>query len=67
MDSGVLNNHNYVGHSIVVKGYDEENLYFNDPGLPGVENRKVDFKLFEKAWSVPTEQSRNIAAFRLKS
>jgi hypothetical protein len=57
----------YSGHFIVVKGYDETSLIIHDPGLPGQENRKVHFDLFEKAWAYPDEKAKNIMAFKLKN
>ncbi len=56
----------YVGHFIVIKGFDKQGFIINDPGLPGRENHKVDFELFEKAWAYPNEKAKNIIAFRLK-
>lgn len=56
----------YVGHFVVVKGYDKDGLFLHDPGLPPHENRKVSFDLFEKAWAYPNEKAKNILAFRLK-
>ncbi|MRH44794.1 hypothetical protein GH741_19270 [Aquibacillus halophilus] len=35
-------------HSVLVTGYDEEFIYFNDPIL--AETRKAPFKSFEEAW-----------------
>ena len=53
----------YTGHFVVVKRYDEEGLYINDPGLPPKANRKVDFVSFERAWAYPNEKAKNIMAF----
>lgn len=39
----------YKEHSVLVTGYDENYVYFNDP-LTGEKNRKVDIKGFEDAW-----------------
>lgn len=66
IDSGVLDGGEYAAHAVAVKGYDENSLYVNDPGLPPIENRKVSFELFQKAWSAPSETARNILAFKLK-
>lgn len=54
----------YVGHAIIVKGYDDEGFIIHDPGLPPIENRKISYDLFEKAWAYPTERSRNLTAVR---
>lgn len=56
----------YAGHFVLLKGFDEKGFIINDPGLPGIENRKVLFDLFERAWAYPDEKSKNIMAFRLK-
>ncbi len=67
VNAQVLNNKKgYVGHFVVVKGYDDEGLYMHDPGLPAYENRKVDYELFEKAWAYPNEKVKNILAFKLR-
>lgn len=56
----------YLAHSIVVKGFENNFLIIHDPGLPPLENLKVNFDLFEKAWAYPNEKAKNILAFRLK-
>ena len=67
INSRILNNKNgYVGHFVVIKSFNQEGFLLNDPGLPGIENRKVDFDLFNKAWSYPNEEAKNIMAFRLE-
>jgi len=57
----------YVGHFIVIKGFEENSFKIHDPGLPGIENRKIEFSIFEKAWAYPNEKAKNIMAFRLKA
>lgn len=57
----------YEGHFVVIKGFEENGFIIHDPGLPGIENRKVEFGLFEKAWAYPNEKARNIMAFKLKT
>ncbi|MFZ2193045.1 MAG: hypothetical protein WAV31_02275 [Candidatus Moraniibacteriota bacterium] len=68
INSRILNNrYGYTGHSVVLKGFSGEEFIINDPGgAPGIENRKVDFELFEKAWGYPNEKAKNIMAFKLK-
>lgn len=67
VNSQALNNRvGYVGHFVVVFGYDEEQLFLHDPGLPPQENRNVLYEQFKKAWEYPDERSRNIIAFRLQ-
>lgn len=36
-------------HSVVISGYDKENVYFNDP-LSNTKNRKMNKEEFKKAW-----------------
>ena len=55
----------YVGHFVVIKGIDDDGFMLNDPGLPGRENHRVSFELFEKAWAYPNEKAKNIMAFKL--
>ena len=54
----------YVGHFVVVKGIEENNLIIHDPGLPPLENRKISIHDFEQAWSVPDVNAKNVLAFR---
>ena len=56
----------YVGHFVIVKGYDEEQLTMHNPGLPAEENQIVRHDAFENAWAYPDEKSKNITAFKLK-
>ena len=56
----------YSGHSVLVKGYDKNEFFINDPGLPGIKDRMVDFETFEKAWAYPDQNAKNIMAFRKK-
>ena len=40
LNSKALNNQpGYVGHSVLIFDYDDDNLKFHDPGLPGVKSR----------------------------
>ena len=50
VNSHVLNNkEGYEGHSVVVLGVDDRNIWFHDPGLPAQENRKLSHQLFQEA------------------
>jgi uncharacterized protein YvpB len=60
------NKEGYVGHCVLIKGYDPEYLYINEPGLPGIENWAVSYDQFIKGWSYPNERSNNLTAFNLK-
>jgi len=57
----------YSGHTVVVKGFDDSSLTINDPGLPPLENRKVSFDEFERAWAYPNDRAKNIMAFKLNN
>ena len=68
VNSNALNNEEgYTGHYVIVRGYDSNNLFANDPGRPGKENKKISFETFEKAWAYPNSNTRNITAFKRKA
>lgn len=54
----------YVGHAVVVIGYNDTYIQFHDPGLPPIPNRQVTFEEFEAAWS---DQEKELDAIRLSS
>jgi|SRR5579884_649798 len=65
VNSEVLNHKSgYIGHIVLIYGYDDKNLYLHDPGLPPIEARKVSYEEFRKAWESPNEGARNMAAFK---
>lgn len=39
----------YLGHSVVIIGFDGDNVIFHDPGLPAVAARRESRALFQKA------------------
>jgi hypothetical protein len=50
VNSSELNNlGEYVGHFVVVTGFDDTSIWFHDPGLPPLENRQASYELFQKA------------------
>ena len=50
VNSGFLDDKDtYVGHSVVVTGFDDRFTWFHDPGLPAVKNRKVTHQKFQAA------------------
>lgn len=55
----------YVGHAVVVIGYDDEHIFLHDPGLPAIPNRKVTVADFEAAWSDPNDEMKEMDAVRL--
>ncbi len=63
----VNNKQGYVGHFVVVKGFDDNQLILHDPGSPPQENRKINYESFEKAWAYPNEKAKNLMAFKLLS
>ncbi len=57
----------YAGHFVVIFGYDEIFFHLHDPGLPPLQDRKVSYRDFNKAWGYPDESSKNLQAFKLKA
>jgi hypothetical protein len=55
----------YVGHAVVVKGYDSEGFIIHDPGLPPKPNRKVTYETFEQAWAYPNNEAKELDAIKL--
>ena len=51
----------YLGHFVVVKGFDEQGLIVHDPGPPGQPNRRVSFEMFEHAWAYPSANVKWLA------
>lgn len=50
VNSNVLNDKDgYEGHSVVALDADENNIWFHDPGLPAIENRKMSHEKFQEA------------------
>lgn len=65
VNSKALNNQlGYVGHFVVLIGYDKDHLYLHDPGLPPLENRKVLYAEFKKAWAYPNEKAKNLTGLK---
>jgi hypothetical protein len=55
----------YIGHAIVVVGYDETGFVIHDPGLPPQPNRFVTYEDFEKVWASPNKQAKELDAIKL--
>jgi uncharacterized protein YvpB len=49
----------YKEHSVLVTGYDEKNVYFNDP-ISGLKNRSISIKDFIEAWEQMGRQAISI-------
>lgn len=57
----------YVGHAVVVKGYDDGIFTVHDPGRPGLADHELSFEQFIEGWSYPDKSSNNITAIKLKA
>jgi len=67
VNSRALNNQEgYVGHFVVIVGVEDEKIILHDPGLPPFPNREVPKNIFEKAWSYPSVNEKNLIALKLK-
>jgi len=64
INGNVLDGKNeYEGHAVLIIGYDKNNFFLHDPGLPPRPNFKVSRKLFRKAWSRKYGSGPNLTAF----
>lgn len=54
----------YVGHFVLVVGFDDDELIFHDPGKTPRPFRKVNSTDFELAWGGPKGQMKNLVAIR---
>jgi hypothetical protein len=53
----------FMGHFVVVTGYDDTALYFKDPGgtsREAAKESKVSYKSFEAAWGDPTPEVKDL-------
>jgi uncharacterized protein YvpB len=65
VNSRILNGREgYLGHFVVVKGFDEHELIIHDPGPPGQANRRVPLEAFENAWAYPKAEVKWLAIVR---
>lgn len=55
----------YIGHAVVVTGYNDRYFTFHDPGLPPIPNRQATFDEFETAWADPSNEAKELDAIRL--
>lgn len=63
INANKLNNvEGYVGHAVVVIGYDDTSVQLHDPGLPALPNRNVPLEDFMAAWS---DQEKELDLIRL--
>lgn len=61
----LYNKPGYLGHSVVVRGYDDKHIILNDPGIIGREDIKIPNEQFIKGWSYPDSGVNNITAIKL--
>jgi hypothetical protein len=54
----------YSGHFVVIYQINSSHLFIHDPGLPPRESRKVAHDKFVMSWAYPSEQEKNVMAFR---
>jgi uncharacterized protein YvpB len=54
----------FVGHFVLLTGYNDKGFIMHDPGPPGVESREVKFVDFEDAWAYPNENAQNYIAIK---
>jgi hypothetical protein len=59
INSRIINNEDgYSGHFVVLTGFDEINVFINDPAIKhGSENRKLNKNLFIRAWAFPKKEN----------
>jgi hypothetical protein len=56
----------YSGHFVVIYQINSSHLLIHDPGLPPRESREVAHDKFVKSWAYPSEQEKNVMAFRYR-
>ncbi len=54
----------YSGHTVLVVGYDDQQVILHDPGLPSRPFRRVATRLFERAWAYPDTLACNTVLIR---
>lgn len=62
--SALSNKKGYVGHTVVVVGFDDTGFIMHDPGLPPLPNRHVPYTDFEKAWAYPNKKAKELDAIK---
>lgn len=65
INSNALNEKSgFVGHFVVIIGYEGDHLVLHDPGLPPQENRVVSNEDFSNAWAYPNSSVKNLIAIK---
>ena len=54
----------YLGHAVLITGYNASGVILHDPGLPPRPGRTVSWARLESAWADPNRQVKHLAAFR---
>lgn len=54
----------YVGHFVLIVGFDGDDLILHDPGKPPLPFRRVNVSDFKLAWGDPEARMRNLVAIR---
>ncbi len=69
VDAAILEDmdEDYLGHGILIVGYDEDSIIFNDPGLPAQKDKKASRALFDKAWSGEGPELKEMVMYKLVS
>jgi hypothetical protein len=66
----LVDNRKLVGHggshSVLIIGFESNQLVLHSPGHPKGEYCKYGFDIFNKAWASPNDKMKNIAAFKLQ-
>jgi hypothetical protein len=55
----------YIGHAVVVSGFDDSGFTIQDPGAPALQNRQISYEDFEKAWADPNKEAKELSAIKL--
>lgn len=57
----------YVGHFVLIVGFEGDDLILHDPGKPPHPFRRVSVSDFELAWGDPEERMKNLVAIKKNS
>lgn len=68
VNANQLNNKSgYVGHFVLIVGFEGDDLILHDPGKPPYPFRRVSVSDFELAWGDPEERMKNLVAIKKNS
>jgi hypothetical protein len=54
----------YIGHAVVITGYNDTYVTFHDPGLPAIPNRQATYAELDAAWADPSPQIKELDAIK---